>query len=271
MLNSKAEHKAFIIGYPVAHSLSPKLHGFWLKQYGVDGSYEAINVPPEYLVKTVKKLPETFVGGNVTIPHKEKLLLLCDEVDPLAKQVGAVNTLVFEKGRIHGYNTDVFGFMENLRVSGVIPKNALVLGAGGAARAVILGLQRFGAKVTISNRTHEKAEKLAKEFNCGAIGWAAKDVILPDMDLVVNTTSLGIKGEGKIDIDFEELPKHAAVNDIVYNPLETDFLKNAKAAGLKTVDGLGMLLYQAVQGFEFWFGKRPEVTNELREHVLKCL
>lgn len=266
-----SKKKAFIIGSPVSHSLSPKLHGFWLKQMGIKGDYDAVNVPPEYLVKTVKKLPEKFVGGNVTIPHKEKVLMLCDEVDELARKVGAVNTLVFRDSKICGYNTDVFGFMENLHVAGVKPTKALVLGAGGAARAVIVGLKQAAVNVVITNRTLDKAEKLAKEFGCDVIEWEHKEVILGEIDLVVNTTSLGMKGQDELAIDLSGLPKNAVVNDIVYNPLETALLKQARELGLKTVDGLGMLLYQAVQGFEFWFGKKPEVTPELREYIVKCL
>jgi shikimate dehydrogenase len=267
----KSSKKAFIIGSPVSHSLSPKLHGFWLKHYRIDGSYEALNVPTEYLVKTVKKLPEKYVGGNVTIPHKEKVLMLCNEVDELARKVGAVNTLVFQKGEIHGYNTDVFGFMENLHSAGVKPTKALILGAGGAARAVIVGLKQAAVNVVIANRTLDKAEKLAHEFGCDVIEWENKHVIFPETDLLVNTTSLGMKGQEELVIDLAGLQKNAVVNDIVYNPLETALLKQAKEKGLKTLDGLGMLLHQAVQGFELWFGKKPEVTKELREYIIKCL
>jgi shikimate dehydrogenase len=266
--------RAFIIGSPISHSLSPHLHGFWLEEYDIDGSYEALNVPPEYLVKTVKKLAEKgYVGGNVTIPHKEKVLMICDEVDPLARKVGAVNTLVFNGTKITGYNTDVFGFLENLRSAGVDfskIKNALVIGAGGASRAVICGLKENNIEVTLTNRTQDNAIKLATEFGTKVVDWNEKDADLSGFDLVINTTSLGLKGESTLDINLATLPKTAVVHDIVYNPLQTEFLKQANALGLKTVDGLGMLLYQAVPGFEKWFGKHPTVTPELREHLLKC-
>jgi shikimate dehydrogenase len=274
--------KAFIIGSPVSHSLSPKLHGFWLKQMGIKGDYDAVNVPPEYLVKTVKKLPAKYVGGNVTIPHKEKVLMLCDEVHGIAKSVGAVNTLVFKDSKILGYNTDVFGFIENLSSNNVdlgkINK-PLVLGAGGAARAVITALRTYIPKfgedrdrwITVTNRTEYKAEILADEYGARLIQWDDIQRELSSYDLVINTTSLGMKGQEQLQINLDTLPKNAVVNDIVYNPLETDLLKQAREKGLKTVDGLGMLLYQAVQGFEFWFGQKPDVTPELREYIVRCL
>ena len=267
--------KAFIIGNPVSHSLSPQLHGYWLKQYGIDGSYEAINVPPEYLVKTVKKLPECgFIGGNVTIPHKEKVMMLCDEIDQTALAVGAVNTLVFEHGKIKGYNTDVFGFTENLKSHDGhfdVIKSAIVLGAGGAARAVIIGLMKNNVQVALANRTFEKTEKLAREFGCEIFNWEEKEQYLGEFQLLVNTTSLGMKDQPELDIDLTNLPAGAVVNDIVYNPLETPLLKHAKDIGLHVVDGLGMLLHQAAVGFEMWFGQKPEVTDELREYIIKCM
>ena len=265
--------KAFIIGQPISHSLSPKLHGFWLKQYEIDGKYEALEVPPEYLVKTVKKLPDKFVGGNVTIPHKEKVMMICDEIDSLARKVGAVNTLYFKDKKIFGTNTDVFGFMENLKQGGVDfskIKSALILGAGGAARAVIVGLLDKNIAITITNRTSSKAEVLADEFGLKIVDWEKRNN-LEGFDLLVNTTSLGMKNQESLEIDLSTLPRHAIVHDIVYNPLETEILKQAKEAGLKTVDGLGMLLFQAVRGFELWFGKKPEVTQELREYILRAM
>ena len=221
--------KAFIIGSPISHSLSPKLHSYWLKQYGIDGSYEAINVPPEYLVKTVKALPEKgFIGGNVTIPHKEKVMMICDEIDQTALAVGAVNTLKFEHGKIKGYNTDVFGFTENLKKGGAdfsIIKKALVLGAGGASRAVIIALMKNNIGVTVTNRTQAKAEKLVAEFGCHIIEWDNKEKHLGEYQLIINTTSLGMKGQPPLEIDLNNLGAEAVVNDIVYNPLETEFLK----------------------------------------------
>lgn len=270
-----ASPKAFIIGQPISHSLSPKLHKYWLKQYNIDGSYEALEVPPEYLHKMVKALPsKDYIGGNVTIPHKEKVMMLCDEIDEVALAVGAVNTLKFENGKIKGFNTDVYGFVENLKHGGAdfsIIKSALVIGAGGAARAVIVGLMKNNIKVSITNRTYSHAKKLSDEFLCDIVNWEDKEKHLGEFQLIVNTTSLGMKGQPPLEMDLNNANAEAVVNDIVYNPLETEFLKHAKGVGLKTVDGLGMLLYQAVEGFELWFGKKPEVTPQLREYVLSCL
>ncbi len=267
--------KAFIIGSPVSHSLSPKLHEYWLKQYGIDGSYEAINVPPEYLVKTTKALPgKGFIGGNVTIPHKEKVMMLCDDIDQTALAAGAVNTLKFEGGKIKGYNTDVYGFTENLKTGGAdfsTIKSALVIGAGGAARAVIVALMKNNIKVTITNRTLENAEKLSKDFKCQVVNWQDKEKHLGEVQLIINTTSLGMKDQPNLEIDLNNASAETIVNDIVYNPIETQFLKHACEVGLKTVDGIGMLLYQAVEGFEMWFGKKPEVTEDLRKHILSFL
>lgn len=275
MTSPNSKPKAFIIGSPISHSLSPKLHEYWLKGYQIEGSYEAIEVPPEYLYKTIKELvKKSYAGGNVTIPHKEKALMICDEIDQTALAVGAVNTLKFEHGKIKGYNTDVYGFTENLKTGGAdlsIIKSALVLGAGGAARAVIIALMKSNIKVTISNRTLEHAQKLAAEFKCRVMPWEEENRHLGEFQLVVNTTSLGMKGQPPLEIDLNNLPAEAVVNDIVYNPIETPFLKTARANGLKTIDGLGMLLYQAVEGFDMWFGDRPEVTRETRQYILSCL
>lgn len=268
-----AKHRAFVIGSPIEHSLSPKLHGFWIQHYGIDGSYEAINCPPEYFVKTIKKLASTgYEGGNVTIPHKEKALMAADSVDELARKVGAANTLIFKDGKIHATNTDVHGFTKNLLANGVALakiKSALVIGAGGAARAIIVALKEKNINVTITNRTLENAVKLGKEFDVDIIDWHEKEAALPNVQLVVNTTSLGMKGQGELEINLSSLPKNAVVSDIVYNPLETPLLKQASELGLKAVDGLGMLLHQAVPGFEKWFGKTPEVTQELYNELAK--
>lgn len=201
-------------------------------------------------------------------------MMLCDEIDQVATEVGAVNTLVFEGGKVKGYNSDVFGFVENLKQNGAdfgIIKNALILGAGGAARAVIVGLMKNNVRVAITNRTFETAQKLGKEFGCDVVNWDDKEAHLGEYQLLVNTTSLGMKGQPGLEIDLSNLPPNAVVNDIVYNPIETSLLKQARDKGLRTVDGLGMLLYQAVQGFELWFGKKPEVTPELKNYVLRSL
>ena len=280
-LSKSVKHKAFVIGHPISHSLSPKLHGYWIKQYGIDGSYEAINCPPEYFVKTIRKLAATgYSGGNVTIPHKEVALMVADSSDPLAKRIGAANTLVFSSGKIHASNTDAYGFTENLKSNGVDftnvktsannnESNALVLGAGGASRAIIVALQEQGMNVLLTNRTLEKAKKLGKEFGCEVVKWEKKEDALPKTRLLVNTTSLGMKGQEDIAIDLSSLPKEAIVNDIIYNPLETKLLTQARMLKLHAVDGLGMLLNQAAPGFEKWFGTSPEVTKELYDELAK--
>ena len=263
--------KAFVIGFPIAHSLSPQMHSFWLNKYGIEGSYEPLEVPAEYLAKTVKKLPETYIGGNVTIPHKEKALMLCTAVEEMAREVGAVNTLAFENGKIYGANTDVYGFTESLKAVNFKPTRALVVGAGGASRAIMVGLKQLGAKVYVTNRTMDTAQKFAKEFGATAIEWNKKEGAMRDIDYVVNATALGMKGKERLDINLSGFTTSGLVHDIVYNPIETDFLREAKELGIPTLDGLSMLMYQAAPGFEIWFGKRPEVNDELKEHLIKCL
>ena len=273
-VKSRALRKAFILGDPIEHSLSPDIHGYWLREHGIDGSYEAFNVPPAYLAKTLRKLAaEGYVGGNITIPHKEKALMLCDELSDAAREIGAVNTIIFKDGKVFGDNTDAYGFMENIVSRETFAfggKKALVLGAGGASRAVVYALQKAGSEVLIANRTAERAEKLAENFGCGVLDWS-KLSELNDIDFLVNTTSLGMEGQDALSIDLTALPSSALVTDIVYNPLETELLKQANERDLKAVDGLGMLLHQAVPGFEKWFGARPEVTPDLRDSVLKAL
>ena len=268
--------RAFVIGHPIKHSRSPLIHGTWIEAYGVDGSYEAIDVAPADLPAFVQRLREgEFAGGNVTIPHKEEVFALCDSVDPLAEKIGAVNTLVAQPGgKVHGFNTDFMGFLGNLDQNAPGWSDgldtAIVLGAGGAARAVLVALQHRGLKtVHILNRTADKAEALAKElggpFVPGPI--EACTALAPKAGLLVNTTSVGMHASRFEFMPIDLLPKHAIVTDIVYVPLLTPLLLDAQAIGLKTVDGLGMLLHQAVPGFEAWFGVRPEVTADLRARV----
>ncbi len=306
---------AGVMGWPVAHSLSPILHEFWLKKYNIDGAYIPLAVAPENLEQALRSLGLMgFRGCNVTVPHKEKAFLLVDRVDEFAASIGAVNTIVVEAdGTLSGSNTDAYGFMENIRQSApeLQVKKALVIGAGGAARAVVAGLASAGLKhLQILNRTYEKAfdlsEKLQKIFPNILIdiikwedelplplgeGWgegsrqAKKDFVFGGIphpplsqgerefapDLIVNTTSLGMKGQPPLELNLQNLPLNCFVTDIVYNPLETPLLTQAKKAGLPTIDGLGMLLHQAVPGFAAWFGQTPEVTPELREKVLEAL
>lgn len=268
--------KAFVIGHPISHSRSPLIHGYWLKKLGIEGSYEAIEVPPHALGDFIAELRNTdFRGGNVTLPHKEAVMALCDEVDPLARRIGAVNTLIRRGDQLRGSNSDYIGFLANLDAKapgwdhGL--DQAIVLGAGGAARAIIVALLSRGVKTLhLLNRTPERAKALADEFGsailAGDIGGFAD--CAGGAGLVVNTSAVGMNGTKFEGLALDILPRHCVVTDIVYTPLETPLLIAAQALGLQTVDGLGMLLHQAVPGFEAWFGIKPEVTEELRAIVL---
>ncbi|MEI4481270.1 MULTISPECIES: shikimate dehydrogenase [unclassified Phyllobacterium] len=267
--------KAFVTGFPIKHSRSPLIHGHWLKKFNLPGSYEAIEVAPDSFPAFLNSLKDNdYVGGNVTIPHKEMAFALCQRREPAAEEIGAVNTLWFEGGQLCGGNTDAYGFLANLDASSPgwdKHKTALVLGAGGASRAIIYALKQRGlTDIRIVNRTLTRAEELADRFGSGisAHEWIAVPELLQDVSLIVNTTSLGMEGKESLSIDLFDVRRDALVTDIVYVPLETPLLKAAHMAGLKTVDGLGMLLHQAVPGFEHWFGVRPEVTAELRNVIL---
>ena len=267
--------KAFVIGHPINHSRSPLIHGTWLAEHGIDGSYEAIDVAPDALPGFFERLRRgEFAGGNVTIPHKEAVFALCDEVDPLARRIGAVNTLVARAGRVCGSNTDYRGFLGNLdaAVPGWSdgPDDAMVSGAGGAARAVLVALQRRdGGRVHVLNRTLANAQALVDEIEgpFEAHGFEAFAELAPRTGIVINTSSIGMHGSRFDWLDFGLLRKTTLVTDIVYVPLETPLLADARAHGLTTVDGLGMLLHQAVPGFEAWFGVRPSVTPALRARI----
>jgi shikimate dehydrogenase len=265
---------ACVIGWPVEHSRSPLIHNYWLKHYGIAGEYRRELVPREEFASFVKSLPARgYVGANVTVPHKEAALALSDP-DEQARAVGAVNTLWFADGVLQSTNTDVEGFLENLDAR--VPQwernagDALVLGAGGAARAVIYGLLARGLKqVLVANRTPARAEAMRRTFGerVRPLPWDGIAAGLPDMALLVNTTTLGMMGQPDLVIDIARLPKHAIVADLVYVPVLTPLLLAANSRGLRTADGLGMLLHQAVRGFALWFGKEPEVTAELRALV----
>jgi len=262
-----------LIGWPAAHSRSPLIHHYWLRHFDIEGGYSIEAVPPEEFAEFVLHLSHHgFVGANVTIPHKERALVLTTP-DERARAVGAANTLWYDGDLLRSTNTDIEGFINNLDASA--PgwdkiEDALVLGAGGSSRAVVFGLIERGIKrVHLANRTLERAQVLAKQFGekVHPIAWDAIGAVLPRAALLVNTTSLSMKGQPPLDIDVGLLPSQAAVADLVYVPLQTSLLAAAQARGLKTADGLGMLLHQAVRGFELWFGRRPEVTPELRALV----
>lgn len=269
--------KAGVMGWPVDHSRSPALHGFWLQTYGIDGTYERIPVAPADLETALRSLPARgFAGCNLTVPHKEAAMAIVDDVSPEGRRIGAVNTIVVTPdGRLKATNTDAYGFITSLRTSapGYKPNigAAVVLGAGGAARAVCVALLDAGVpEVRLINRTSARAAQLAKDVG-GAFtvtDWADRNAALKNAAFLVNTTTQGMKGQPPLDLDLAALPREAVVTDIVYVPLETPLLAAARARGNVVVDGLGMLLYQAQPGFEGWFGTRPEVTSALREHVL---
>lgn len=269
--------RACIIGWPVAHSRSPLIHGHWLERYGIEGVYERVAVPPEEIDAFLRDLAgRGFVGANVTVPHKEAALAAASHVDDVARSIGAANTLWLEDGALHATNTDTYGFLRNLDdlVPGwAAPEGvAVVLGAGGAARSVLRGLLDRGfADIRLVNRTKERADELARFFGgpVHSIAWESRGKALDNASLLVNTTTLGMKGAPALDIDLDALPENAVVSDLIYVPLETPLLAQARVRGLRAADGLGMLLHQAAPGFEKWFGIRPEVTPELRDLVLR--
>ncbi len=266
---------ACVIGHPIAHSRSPMIHGYWLKQLGLAGHYNREDILPEHFAGFVRALREHgYKGCNVTLPYKEAAFHLLDRATPRAQQLQVANTLWFEGDILCGDNTDVEGFVANLDERA--PhwdkdlKKAVVLGAGGAAASIIVGLQERGAsEIYVVNRTFEKAEILAKRFgaNVHPAHWSDLSECLKNSDILVNTTSLGMKGQSELEINLDPLPLTALVTDIVYVPLETGLLRQAKQRGNPIADGLGMLLYQAVPGFEHWFGQRPIVTKELRRLI----
>lgn len=268
---------ACVIGWPIAHSRSPTIHKFWLKQYGIAGDYLPVAIEPERIAAFLKDFGGSgYVGGNVTVPHKEAAFAAVDEMGPAARAIGAVNTLWIESGKLIGDNTDSLGFLANL--DGAVdnwdnfPGAALVLGAGGAARAILFALLERGfAPIYLVNRTLERAEILAQRFGAAVkpLGWDMMGRVLGEARLLVNTTTLGMTGSEALNIDLGPMRADAIVTDLVYVPLETPLLAAARARGLATVDGLGMLLHQAVPGFEHWFGHRPTVSAELRATILK--
>ncbi len=272
---------AGVVGWPVMYSRSPRLHNLWLQRYGIDGAYVPLAVRPGFFDVAIRGLLHAgFAGVNVTLPHKEAALAVCDEHDEAAARAGAANTLTFtEDGRIFGSNTDGEGFLANLRAAGVDPASgpALLLGAGGSTRAIAASLLRLGVSVSITNRTSSRADALADRLpGLSTVPWAAREDALADHALLVNTTSIGMGGGNATDtedgtpgspIGLDRAPAGLVVHDIVYVPLETRLLADARARGLRAVDGLGMLLFQACPGFAAWFGVEPEVDRTLRDRI----
>jgi len=269
---------AGVIGWPVSHSRSPRLHGYWLRTYGIDGAYIPLPVKAEQFTAALRALPLLgFAGANVTVPHKEAALKVVDRSDSAARRIGAVNTIVVAPdGTLDGSNSDGFGFMENLRAGAPAwsPQAgpAVILGAGGAARAIAVALLDGGVpEIRIVNRTSDRANQLSKDIGgpFRVYGWADRASALGDAALLVNTTTLGMSGQPALELALDRLPTMAVVNDIVYSPLETMLLAAARTRGNPVVDGLGMLLHQARPGFAAWFGVAPVVTPELRRFVLE--
>jgi shikimate dehydrogenase len=263
---------AGVIGWPVGHSRSPLLHGHWLQVHGIDGAYVPLPVHPDALGDAVRGLRAAgFRGCNVTLPHKQAVMALCDRLDASARRAGAVNTLVFDDHGIAGSNTDGAGFIANLRAHGADPTAgpALLLGAGGGARAIAAALLDLGAVVTVANRTASRASALAAALpGVRTIPWEQREAALPGAALLVNTTQLGMTGQPPLAMALDRAPPGLVVSDIVYAPLETALLAEAAARGLRTVGGVGMLLHQAVPGFAAWFGVVPIVDQGLQLAVL---
>ena len=269
--------RACVIGWPISHTLSPVIHGYWLKSYGVEGEYGKAAVEPKDFEAFIRGLAANgFCGANVTVPHKIEAHRLCERRDGAADAIGAVNTLWIDGGKLVGSNTDAYGFLANLDCEAPGWDDAgpaVVIGAGGAARAILWALRQRGFEdIRIVNRTKARAEDLAAAFPpASAHGFGELAEVLARAKLIVNTSTLGMKGAPPLAIDLSPAAQNATVCDIVYSPLETALLAQARSRGLRGVDGLGMLLHQAVPGFEIWFGVRPQVTPELRKAVLAAI
>lgn len=267
---------AFVCGHPISHSRSPIIHRHWLEQYALNGTYRAIDIKPDDFPDFISKLAENnFIGGNVTIPHKEAAFSLAAHTDDVCHIIGAANTLWIEDKKVHATNTDAHGFAANLdqyAANWDQSKSALVLGAGGASRAVIYALQQRGfLSVMVANRSLARAVELKHRFGptVSAHTLSAVDELAGDAGLIINTTSLGMNDTTSISLDFSKVKSTTIVTDIVYVPLLTPLLRSAAEAGLQVVDGLGMLLHQAAPGFEKWFGRLPIVTQNLRDKIIQ--
>ena len=271
---------AGVMGWPIAHSRSPVIHGHWIEQLGIRGAYVPLAVNPVNLPEALQGLSALgFAGCNLTLPHKVDALTCIAELDHVARQIGAVNTVVVQAdGSLRGTNTDAFGYIQSLREAQpnwqAASGPAVVLGAGGADRAIVWALADAGVKeIRLFNRSPDKALDMARQFGAPvkALAWEQRHDALADAGLLVNTTTQGMQGQAALDIDLTALPQTALVSDIVYTPLETDLLLRAKLRGNPVVNGLGMLLHQARPGFEAWFGVMPEVTPALWQKVLATL
>ncbi|MDG1707864.1 MAG: shikimate dehydrogenase [Emcibacteraceae bacterium] len=280
-MNNKNKIIAGVIGDPISQSVSPILHGYWIEKYKINGEYKAFHVTAENLANFLNGLKEGGISGlNLTVPHKEQALSLVEKVDDRARKIGAVNTIYFDQeGKTVGSNTDGIGFLAHLKQTtnkwSAQNGPVVVLGAGGAARAVLVTLLDEGVpEIRLSNRTKGRADNLSNEINdprLKVIDWDDREQALDGVALLVNVTTLGMQGQRELDLSLNNLSEHATVYDIVYNPLETTLLKNARVNGNECIDGLGMLLHQAAPGFEKWFGTKPEVDDGLRNHILKAL
>lgn len=269
--------RVFVMGHPIGHSRSPMMHGYWLKQLGIDATYTPLDIAPDDIAGFFAGFRDAgWTGGNVTVPHKEAVIPHIDAIDDDARAIGAVNTLWWQDDRLIGGNTDAYGFMANLddRAPGWDrgAERAVVIGAGGATRAIVHGLTGRGMSVAVANRTEERARSLAAKF-AGVTGHGMADLpgLLAEADLLVNATSLGMSGQPPLDVDLAPLKSGAVVTDIVYAPLETGLLKSAAGRGHETVDGLGMLIHQGAEAFRRWFGILPDATDELRALLIEDL
>lgn len=268
--------KAAVIGHPIAHSKSPLIHNYWMNEHKIKGTYETIDIAPHDLKEKISDLiDQGFDGFNVTVPHKQNVMTLCDDIDHVAKKIGAVNTVVIKDKKLFGTNTDAFGFIENIKSQSDFDfnqKTAMILGAGGAARAVLYGLVSEGvSEIKITNRTQAKAEELAALYPdiTQVVDWADRSQAIDNIDFLVNTTSLGMQGKPALEMSLESLPSAAPVTDIVYAPLMTGLLENASQRGNEVITGIGMLLHQARPAFEAWTDILPEVTTALEDIVIK--
>lgn len=268
---------AAVLGHPINHSKSPKLHNYWLSLFNIDGYYIPLDIDPRNFENSIRALGGLgFVGANVTIPYKEKVLKLADKISDRAAIIGAANTLTFlQDGRIYADNTDGYGFLQNIKCKyndwTAGEGTSVVFGAGGASRAILGALIEDGAnEVILANRTRSRADQLRSDFGAKikVVDWMKVQNYLSDASTVINATSLGMDGKAELPIPLQGLKKNTLVTDIVYTPLNTPLLENAAKRGCRTVDGLGMLIHQAIPGFERWFGMKPDVSENLRKLLI---